>query len=125
MKQARRNLWRVGMMALLASASMVSQASAKGHFLTGNGLLNHCQDNSPLLQGDCMGFTSGVSDAMADAMASNTLNGWTACVPNQVTRGQVKDIAVQFLVKHPESRHFSASSLVANALHEAFPCPAK
>ena len=122
MKQARRNLWRVGMMALLASASMVSQASAKGSFLTGNGLLNQCQDNSPFPQGDCVGFTSGVSDAMA----SNTLNGWTACVPpNQVTRGQVKDIAVQFLVKHPELRHLTAVSLVASALGEAFPCPAK
>ena len=59
-------------------------------------------------------------------MASNTLNGWTACVPpNQVTREQVKDIAVQFLVKHPELRHLTAVSLVASALHEAFPCPAK
>ena len=122
MKQARRNLWRVGMMALLASASMVSQASAKGSFfLTGNELLNQCQDNSLVRQGDCMGFTSGVSDAMA----SSTLHGWTACVPNQVTRGQVKDIAVQFLVKHPEWRHLTAVSLVANALDEAFPCPAK
>ena len=119
MKWARRNLWRVGLLMTLSCAVMAPRARA--NFLSGNQLLNKCQDQNPFNQGDCLGFTSGVSDTMA----SNALYGWTACVPLQVTRWQVMDIAVQFLVKHPESRHFSASTLVAYALHEAFPCPAK
>jgi len=121
MKQARRNLWRVGLLMTLSCALMVPQASAEGWFLTGNNLLQKCQDRNLLEQGECLGFTSGVSDAMGH----NALNGWTSCVPLQATRGQIMDIAVQFLVKHPESRHFAASFLVARALDAAFPCPAK
>ena len=91
---------------------------AQASFISGNELLASCQDKNIFSQGDCIGFTSGISDAMA----WNVLNGSTACVPNQATRGQVRDIAVQFLVKHPELRHHTASYLVTQALSKAFPC---
>ena len=34
-------------------------------------------------------------------------------------------VVVKFHEAHPEKWHFNASSLVANALSEAFPCPKK
>jgi hypothetical protein len=34
----------------------------------------------------------------------------------------VRDVAVSFLERHPELRHYSAAALVAWALAEAFPC---
>jgi hypothetical protein len=37
---------------------------------------------------------------------------------------QVRDVAVNFLTNHPEWRHKSAATLVAEALEAAFPCSA-
>jgi len=117
MKQARRNLWRVGLLMTLSCAVMAPRARAS--FLTGNDLLEACQSTKgSFSSGGCMGFTTGV----ADAMAWNELNGSTACLPLEATSVQVRDIAVQFLVKHPELRHHTACYLVTQALSKAFPC---
>jgi hypothetical protein len=43
-----------------------------------------------------------------------------AC-PN-TPRGTKLEIVKRFLDQHPELRHYGASSLVAEALAEAFPC---
>jgi hypothetical protein len=89
---------------------------ARASFLTGNDLLEACQSTKgSFLAGGCLGFTTGV----AETMAWNKLN---SCLPREATRGQVQDIAVQFLVKHPELRHYTASDLVTQALSKAFPC---
>jgi hypothetical protein len=60
-----------------------------------------------------------ISDAMADG---NPVAGWTACIPVGVTGQQVVDVAVQYLGRNAAKRHVSASSLVAAAFTEAFPC---
>ena len=38
------------------------------------------------------------------------------------TTDQVTEVAVRFLIAHPEALESSASGLVAKALSEAFPC---
>jgi hypothetical protein len=42
-------------------------------------------------------------------------------VPSNVEAGQIFDVVKNYLEKHPEKRHQSASSLVMMALKEAFP----
>jgi hypothetical protein len=69
--------------------------------------------------GDCMGYVVGIADALG---AGNEINGFSACFPEEVTTGQIRDIAIAFLQEHPELRHYAASGLVASALEEAFPC---
>ena len=86
-------------------------------FDTGNSLLRSCMSENLNL---CLGYTSAISDAMGDG---GIVRGRIACIPVGVTRGQVEDVAVQFLKQHPEKRHFAADSLVAQALSKAFPCP--
>jgi hypothetical protein len=39
-----------------------------------------------------------------------------------VTLQQVRDVAVEFLTAHPETRHTGAVGIVARALAGAFPC---
>jgi len=61
---------------------------------------------------------TGVGDAAV-------LLGWKAACspkPKAVSAGQVEDIVVNYLNKHPEKRHFDVSGLVLDALSEAFPC---
>jgi len=60
---------------------------------------------------------------IADALEGNVIDGWRACIPQSVTQGQAKDVALKWLRAHPEKRHFAAAGLVAYALSDAFPCP--
>ena len=93
-------------------------------FKSGNDLFQDCKASSnSFTQGVCIGFAIGVADAMEAARPVNGMvAGFRACFPAQVTAGQVTDVAVSFLTRHPEWRHLAASSLVAGALAEAFPC---
>ncbi|MFQ1864938.1 Rap1a/Tai family immunity protein [Aeromonas veronii] len=65
---------------------------------------------------DCRGYITGVTD---------TLDGFSFCIPNQVTRGQNVDIVTKFLSEHPEDRHKEGHVITAYALSLAFPCPTK
>jgi hypothetical protein len=84
-------------------------------FFTGNSILALCQGANPEF---CMGYVTGI----ADALSNGPVGDWRACCPANVANGQVRDIAVRYLVAHPETRHLVAGSLVAHALAEAFPC---
>jgi Ssp1 endopeptidase immunity protein Rap1a len=86
-------------------------------FIDGNELYNRCTQ-SDLGAAYCIGFTTAISDALD----GNTVNGYDACPPSTATGGQVRDIVLKYLRENPASRHESASSLAAHALHEAFPC---
>jgi len=87
-------------------------------FKTGYGLHNECNNESSKAQSYCLGFVTGV----AEVLDSNAVNGYSACVPNKVNQGEVRDIVVKFLEDHPELRHYEAHVLIARALSEAFPC---
>jgi hypothetical protein len=107
-----------------ALLSVAIEAPAHADFVTGNRLFQDCQATDFFSQGACMGFVAGVADAMTTAQAANgTVAGWRACLSEQITAGEVRDVAVNFLARHPEKRDIAAATLVAQALEEAFPCP--
>jgi hypothetical protein len=109
---------------LLSVATAMPAQSSVLTFQTGNELLRLCQADS-YSQGICLGFVMGVADAMEAAQSTRgTVAGWRACRVTQVTGGQAEDVVLRFLTRHPEQRHLTNSSLVAQALAEAFPCPA-
>jgi len=45
------------------------------------------------------------------------------CLPDQVETGQIKDVVVGYLDRHPESREKAAAELFINALIEVWKCP--
>jgi len=97
---------------------MAGPAVGGATFKDGNKLLAHCQADDPgwLI---CDGYVKGISDALD----GNPIDGFRACLPTGVIIGrQVKDIAIAWLKANPQYRHFSAATLVAEALSEAFPC---
>jgi hypothetical protein len=61
--------------------------------------------------------------AIADVMKHQTVLDWRACGPPTVTSRQTVDVVETYLRAHPEIRDLAASSLVAEALAKAFPCP--
>jgi Rap1a immunity proteins len=109
--------------AAVISVGILSAAAGKAAaFATGNNLLAWCVSASRTERGLCHGYILGIADAMAE---SNSLGRVAACIPGPVrtgSPGRLYQLAQQFLALHPEKRRLSASSLVANALADAFPC---
>jgi hypothetical protein len=81
----------------------------------------------------CLGFVLGVSDTLGVIQEMRKTNSggtsvWrlaAVCFPDGVESAQIRDIAVKYLVDHPEGRTDSAASLVVLALTAAWACPAK
>jgi hypothetical protein len=109
--------------AILAAAPLSEGVEAATTFMSGSRLWGVCSaDAARWLM--CDSYIMGIADAMTDAQESGqSVAGWRACLPEGVTQDQTRDIAVLFLEAHPELRPYSAASLVAEALAEAFPCP--
>jgi hypothetical protein len=105
----------------VAVAGMLCPSLAQAEFVSGNDLFTACSDvTSSFERGNCLGYISAVADTMA--LGAMPMTGWNACIPAEATRGQVRDVAVQYLQTHPALRHTGAESLVGAALTEAFPC---
>lgn len=91
--------------------------SASGGFDSGNDLFNRCV-GSDALPAYCIGYTTGV----ADTLGSGPLYDFAACLPDRVSKGQIRDIVVKYLQDNPQERHYAAVGLTAKALSLAFPC---
>jgi hypothetical protein len=97
-----------------------AQAERAPAFITGNALYADCMAGSITVgQSWCLGYITAIADVMT--VPDENVLGFEACFP-RVSTAQVRDVAKQFLVAHPERRHLGAAGLVARALHEAFPC---
>jgi len=92
---------------------------ASADFQDGNSLLERCREAPGFGRGYCFGFVAAVSDVMRRGVS---VAGHRACVPSNVTQGQVVSATVQWLEANPDHRDYVAQSLVAAALSEAFPC---
>ncbi len=103
----------------LVLVSAAANAPATADWMSGNELKESCHSEGQYGRGACLGFTS----AVAGIVDTETIYGWRACIPDGVTRGQLRDIMVKFLDDHPEKLHHSAASLAARAYEEVFPCP--
>jgi hypothetical protein len=83
-------------------------------FQDGNTLLQDCTQQDLLF---CVGYIDGI----ADALRKNWVDGFRACLSENVTAGQLKDIVVQYLLLNPAVRHTAAVGLVSYAISKAFP----
>ena len=109
----------IAMAVAIAMTCLPVSAQELRAFYTGNDLRSRCSDTSPYQAGLCMGFVTGIADAMGIAAF---LGGRRACIPLAATEGQALDVVKRFLEQHPAEPQEEAVSLVAQALSEAFPC---
>lgn len=68
----------------------------------------------------CAGYINGASDA---SQCGNSVGGFSHEQPAGATVGQIFEIFVDWMRAHPENLNTGASTLVAKALQERFPCP--
>jgi hypothetical protein len=104
---------------LLAATLWSGQVAAAGGFESGNSLLTFCTSAQETHREYCNGYVGGVADALlSDSLAVQS----RACLPKDATLAQVTDAAVKWLQQNPQHRHYTAVSLIARALSDAFPC---
>jgi hypothetical protein len=79
----------------------------------------------------CITFVAGVVDTMFVNGGYNYYSLYdghsgtivlAACVPNQVTMGQIKDVAIPYVAENPAQRHRLGVQLIGEALAWGFPC---
>jgi hypothetical protein len=110
-----------------ASASAQPQTSfgparADVHsFVLGNKLYGWCVDDGETAQAACVQYIVGVADTEAQHEMFKA-SPW-ACMPDNLTDGQLRDLVIKYLRDNPAIRHNSAANLVIFALKGAFPCP--
>jgi hypothetical protein len=116
----RKMVTATALVLALAAPGAANGDGTVASLYSGNTLLQLCQSHpqgpNPVF---CMGYIAGIADALG---TGSSIAGWRACFPHNGTVGRVRDIAVGFLTAHPEVRHLTAASLVAEALQGAFPC---
>jgi hypothetical protein len=132
----RTKVFFVTAVALLWSVSVFSQTKdiPVGVFVNGNELFRVCADGHDGAEGYCRGYVVGVADAISVVNAQLKANGLATAVPStcvpyrnaETTHGaepeQVRDVVVQYLTAHPETRHQAAAAEAWKALLAAFPC---
>ena len=69
----------------------------------------------------CVSYLAGVSDAVGGP--EKGINGIKFCFPAMTNQGQLMEIVINWLNDNPQNRHSNASTLVAKALSEEWPCP--
>jgi hypothetical protein len=118
---------------LAVACGLARDARALSVFLSGNDLYSECSTAvrppapMPPKYGMCLGYVEGVMDGATVMATFLTPNGayvadreW--CEPPGIIVGQAVDVVVRYLGSHPQDRHLTAASLVARALHDAWPC---
>jgi hypothetical protein len=93
--------------------------AARAAETTGNELWSLCTSKGATENSLCFGYVTAIAEAIGQPTG---VYGWRACFPEQVTRKQVVDVVTRYLDQHPEERHLTAGSLIANALAKAFRC---
>lgn len=97
---------------------------AGAQFFNGNSLLQACTDNPVFVSGYAAGFTDFQQMlSVAVDVDGKPYNSPRYCLPAGATAVQVKDVICSRLEQNPAERHWQASYLAFNALHDAFPCP--
>jgi hypothetical protein len=89
-------------------------------FFSGNEVYGWCRDNAR--KSLCTSFIGGATDMIVAYQLANRTPR-TLCIPHQANLGQVVDVVVAWLERHPAERHQQAASIVALSLHEVWQCP--
>ena len=101
---------------------MLCAFQVEAEFETGRDLLSDCESEDPVTFTYCIGYISGMVDAELFFQKRYPDNKSRICMDGNVTLEQLWYLVTDHLNEHPADLHFTASSLVIEALIESFPC---
>ena len=88
---------------------------AEAHFLTGDDLLKNCTSTDKDRHLFCTGLIVGYYEMLTFVQAN-------CGDDSEKTAGQIEDVVVKYLKKHPAERSTPAASVSAIAISKAFKC---
>jgi Ssp1 endopeptidase immunity protein Rap1a len=88
---------------------------------SGNEWLDYC-NSGQAGQILCLTYARAVADTIQlwSRLAPHTA---PACIPQEVTTGQLKEIGQRFMMVNAKDRHYEAAQLLTAAFKQAWPCP--
>ena len=126
--------------AALGATLVTSVASQTGGGMDGDTLLSICTNGDTLQKGYCIGYVAGFREGRtldwhlanqhglstgAETQDSTSIMGLrhtTPCVPPRLPHHQMRDVVIDYMLDHPETRQQSAGSIITESLRVAFPC---
>jgi hypothetical protein len=109
--------------AVAAILSCLLVREAEAGFTSGNDLWDACQADEtkdPMRATFCTAYIVGAGETFQALHVANQATYY--CIPDNVQNGQAIDVVKLYLRDHPETRQYSAPTLVMLALKEKFPC---
>ena len=90
--------------------------------MTGEDLTQDCSTSSaPSLQNLCFSYLVGGLDMLDSFEASTNLPN-LACVPPDVTGGQLAKVVAKYGNDHPQELHLQGAAFILKAFDDAWPC---
>ncbi len=93
---------------------------------TGQDFLELCSGKEAWTEGYCTGYITGAGELIDGLLLEedlkSALDGKAFCLPNDLRKGQVRELVLDYLRAHPEIRDKEMSSITWAALIDAFPC---
>ena len=114
--------------AVLLLTGIILRTQAAAGFFTGTQLLHDCASTNPAEAADCLGYITGIADAIGTAqplLHDRFGIPPVVCVGPDVTRGHLREVVVAHLRETPAQQPEEAGRLVVEALMATFPCPDK
>ena len=109
-----------GLVGVIAAVTLVSCSASPATdpnalaLKTGNDLLAVCSDSATGMKMACVAYIASAVDGYSASFCP---------LPETSTRGQARDLVVQYLRDHPLERNGRAIGAVWQALSTAWPCP--
>ena len=113
--------------AMTLSITALGAPASAAERIDGRQLLEQCEKlgegpANHYYAGTCAGYIMGVIDSHNGAVGTEKMSEPYFCVPDEVSRGELIDIALKYVEEHPERRHFGGATLIWMALVFEYPC---
>ena len=110
---------RRALCATLAAVLSLCGAGSHAKVRDGDQLLAQCTATIGAHVNFCFGYIDAVVDLLLE---NNGIDGFTACISNELDDPQLRNIVIQFLKRNETLQTLPAPNLIARALSEVFPC---
>lgn len=123
---AQRRGGELTMRSLLAFVALLFLTDPTWAGQSGREFLELCDQGDSWSEGYCVGYVAGAGEMLDGLLLEDSVraafDGKIFCLPENVTKGTVRDRVLEFLREHPDITDLEMTSITWAALIEIYPC---